>query len=259
MNFIKKISAIVGLTSLLFVATSNTAFADELASLKEKGVMSIAMSGDFPPFNFVNEKNEVVGFDPDIGREIAKRMGMKVEIVTTQWAGILAGLLAEKYDSIVGSMSITEKRKRVVDFVGPYYTVNRAVFVKKGSNIKTLADLDGKKIGSTLGETHISWIKEHKSWRLTTYKGLSELLLDLESGRIDAFVNDDVPVLVAIKKNNIDARKVNIANLPALGAGLAIRKGNPELKAAMQKALDAMLEDGTYAKISLKWIGSDIR
>ena len=107
----------VGSIALLSAGASGTAAAEELDTIKEKGVIRIAMSGAYPPFNFVNEQNEVVGFDPAIGTEIAKRMGLEVEIVTTAWDGIIGGLLANKYDAIVGSMSITEERDKVVDFV----------------------------------------------------------------------------------------------------------------------------------------------
>ena len=84
------------------------ASADELADIQTRGVLKIAMSGQYPPFNFVNQENQVVGFDPAIGTEIAKRMGLEVEIITTAWDGIIGGLLANKYDAVVGSMSITE-------------------------------------------------------------------------------------------------------------------------------------------------------
>ena len=92
------------------VAGLSAAVAEELNTLKEKGVIRIAMSGAYPPFNFVNDQNEVVGFDPAVGTEIAKRMGLEAEIVTTAWDGIIGGLLANKYDAIVGSMTITDER-----------------------------------------------------------------------------------------------------------------------------------------------------
>ena len=83
------------------VAGMNAAGADELDTLKEEGVIRISMSGAYPPFNFVNDQNQVVGFDPAVGTEIAKRMGLEAEIVTTAWDGIIGGLLANKYDAIV--------------------------------------------------------------------------------------------------------------------------------------------------------------
>ena len=243
------------------MGASHHASADELDGVKSKGSMKIAMSGGYPPFNFVDDKNMVVGFDPAIGKEIARRMGIEAVVVTTAWDGILAGLLASKYDAIVGSMSITPKRQKVVDFVGPYYRMSRAVFVKSGSGTQSLSDLKGKKIGATLGETHEKWARKKGGWDVKTYKGLPELLLELQNGRVDAIVVDNIPVYVAMKKNGMDVRQLNTPNIEGADdkAGIAIRKGNPKLAAAMQKALDSMMADGTYTKISKKWIGSDIR
>lgn len=247
-----------------FVATAGlgatgAASADELEALKEKGSMRIAMSGAYPPFNFVNEQNEVVGFDPAIGTEIAKRMGLKTEIVTTAWDGIIGGLLANKYDAIVGSMSITEERAKVVDFVGPYYTTKRAIFTKPDSKITSVKQIDGDvKVGVTLGETHEEWARE-QGYNVRTYKGLPELLLELKNGRVDVIVNDSIAAILAMKKNGDDFRMLPDLETDQIGAGIAIRQGNPELKAAMQKALDSMMEDGTYLEIANKWVGGDIR
>ncbi|WP_116133461.1 transporter substrate-binding domain-containing protein [Tropicimonas sp. IMCC34043] len=234
------------------------ASADELEALKEKGVMRIAMSGAYPPFNFVNDSNEVVGFDPAIGTEIAKRMGLEVEIVTTAWDGIIGGLLANKYDAVVGSMSITPERAEVVDFVGPYYTTKRAIFVLPSSGITSATQLDGKKIGVTLGETHEEWARE-QGYNVRTYKGLPELLLELQNGRVDAIANDSIAAILAMKENGYDYVMIDDFETEEFGAGIAIRKGNPELHAAMQSALDALMEDGTYLEIANEWVGGDIR
>jgi polar amino acid transport system substrate-binding protein len=249
--------ALAGLT----VAAAPQASADELATIKEKGEMRIAMSGAYPPFNFVNDKNEVVGFDPGIGKAIAERMGLEPVIVTTAWDGIIAGLLASKYDTIVGSMTITDKRQEVVDFVGPYYSAGRGVFVTGDSPAKSLEDLEGKTIGVTLGETHEKWARERGGWEIRTYKGLPELMLELQNGRVDAIVVDNIPVRVAVEKSGADVRQLDTPDIEggSVKIGIAIRKGNPELKAAMQEALDEIMADGTYEEIAMKWIGADIR
>ena len=240
---------------------AGSANADDLETIKASGEMRIGMSGEYPPFNFVNENNEVVGFDVDIGKEIAKRMGLEGKPVTTAWDGILVGLLASKFDTIVGSMTITPEREKVVDFVGPYYHAGRAVFVKDDSTVQTLEDLKGKKIGVTLGETHEKWAREQGGWDITTYKGLPPLLLELNAGRVDAIVVDNIPVAIAVKETGQKVRQLDTPNIEggAVAIGIAIRKENPELKAEMQKALDAMMADGTYEKISMKWVGRDIR
>jgi polar amino acid transport system substrate-binding protein len=235
-----------------------SATAEELEELQERGVIRIAMSGAYPPFNFVNERNEVVGFDPAIGTEIAERMGLEVEIVTTAWDGIIGGLLANKYDAIVGSMSITEERDEVVDFVGPYYTTKRAIFTKPDSGITSVSQLDDIRLGVTLGETHEQWARE-RGYSIRTYKGLPELLLELQNGRVDAIVNDSIAAILAMNENGYEYYMLPDLETDVIGAGIAIREGNPELQAAMQEALDAMMEDGTYLAIAEEWVGGDIR
>ncbi|PJE26137.1 Cystine-binding periplasmic protein precursor [Pseudooceanicola marinus] len=247
-----------GTLALAGLGLSAPVMADELDTLKEEGVMRIAMSGAYPPFNFVSDSNAVVGFDPAIGTEINSRMGLETEVVTTAWDGIIGGLLAQKYDAIVGSMTITEERAEVVDFVGPYYTTRRAIFTKPGSGIASLEDLEDAKVGVTLGETHEEWAKD-KGYSVRTYKGLPELLLELENGRVDAIVNDSIAAILALNENGYDYEMFDDPESEPFGAGIAIRKGNPELKAAMQEALDAMMEDGTYVEIAEEWIGEDIR
>lgn len=237
---------------------ATTAAAEELDAIKEKGVIRIAMSGAYPPFNFVNEQNEVVGFDPAIGTEIARRMGLEVEIVTTAWDGIIGGLLANKYDAIVGSMSITEERDEVVDFVGPYYTTKRAVFTKPDSGITSVSQLGDVQVGVTLGETHEQWARE-QGYSIRTYKGLPELLLELDNGRVDVIVNDSIAAILAMKETGQPYVMLDDLETDVIGAGIAIREGNPALAAEMQAALDAMMEDGTYLEIAEKWVGGDIR
>ncbi|QFT96788.1 Cystine-binding periplasmic protein precursor [Roseovarius sp. THAF8] len=251
---LKSVVAAMGLA----VAGLAPAAAEELETLKEKGVIRIAMSGAYPPFNFVNDQNEVVGFDPAIGTEMAKRMGLEAEIVTTAWDGIIGGLLSNKYDAIVGSMTITEERDEVVDFVGPYYSDKRAIFTQPGSGITSLEDLEGKKVGLTLGETHEDWARE-RGYNVSTYKGLPELLLELENGRVDAIVNDSIAAILAMGEKGQEYEMFADPTTEPFGAGIAIREGSPELAAAMQEALDSMMEDGTYMEIAEKWVGADIR
>ena len=116
-------------------------------------------------------------------------------------------------------------------------------------------------IGVTLGETHEKWAREQGGWTIRTYKGLPELIMELKAGRVDAVVVDYIALLTVIKQTADPIRMLDIANIEGaqIGIGIAIRKNNPELKAAMQKALDDMMTDGTYETISTKWIGRDIR
>src|SRR6056297_844517 len=240
------------------LGVASMAAAEELDTIREAGVIRIAMSGAYPPFNFVNDQNEVVGFDAAIGTEIAERMGLEAEIITTAWDGIIGGLLANKYDAIVGSMTITEERDEVVDFVGPYYSDKRAIFSQPGSDISSLDDLEGKRVGLTLGETHEDWARE-RGYDINTYKGLPELLLELENGRVDAIVNDSIAAILAMNEKGQEYEMFADPTTEPFGAGIAIREGNPELAAEMQAALDSMMEDGTYVELAEEWVGGDIR
>lgn len=235
--------------------------ADDLEQIKQAGELKIAMTGQYPPFNFVNDQNEVVGFDASIGMAIAERLGVKGTVVTTAWDGIIAGLLANKFDTIVGSMTITPEREKAVDFVGPYYHAGRGVFVNDSSEVQSLEDLKGKTLGVTLGETHEKWAREQGGWDIRTYKGLPELFLELNAGRVDAIVVDNIPVAVAVKETGAKIRQLDTPDIEggSVAIGIAIRKDNPELKAAMQKALDEIMADGTYEKIAMEWVGRDIR
>ena len=253
-------TVLMGSAALLGAMITQPAFADDLDAIKEAGVLRIAMTGQYPPFNFVNESNEVVGFDPSIGTEIAKRMGLETEIITTAWDGIIGGLIAGKFDAVVGSMSITEERDKVIDFVGPYYNTKRAFFTVAGSDITSVDQLgnDDVTVGLTLGETHDQWARD-QGYNVKTYKGLPELLMELTNGRIDVVVNDSIPVLLAMKAGQYDLAEIPAPDAQAFPAGIAIRQDNPELQAAMQEALDSMMEDGTYLELANEWVGGDIR
>jgi polar amino acid transport system substrate-binding protein len=146
----------------------------------------------------------------------------------------------------------------VVDFVGPYYSDKRAIFSKPGAGIASLEDLEGKKVGLTLGETHEDWARE-KGYNINTYKGLPELLLELENGRVDAIVNDSIAAILAMGEKGQEFEMFGDPTTDPFGAGIAIREGNPKLAAEMQAALQSMMDDGTYLTIAEKWIGADIR
>ncbi len=247
-----------GVGALMMLAPAH---ADDLDKVKQAGELRIAMSGVFPPFSFVDNENKVVGFDVDIGDELAKRIGVKPVIVTTAFDGIIAGLRAGKFDVVVGSMSITPEREKAVDFAGPYYRGGRGIFVAESSPIQSKEELQkGKTVAVTLGETNDKWAREQGGWTVHTYKGIPELLLELRSGRVDAIISDDIPILIAIKNSGEKVRQLDTPDLKGTdNVGIALRKGNPELKAAINKALDDMKADGTYEKISMKWVGRDIR
>lgn len=253
----KTFGSVVAAAAISFSATIPVT-ADDLESVSAEGVIRIAMTGQYPPFNFVNTENQVVGFDPSIGMEIASRMGVEAEIVTTAWDGIIAGLLSNRYDAIVGSMTITAERSEVVDFVGPYYRTSRAIFASEGSEITSVNQLDGQLVGVGLGETHEEWARE-QGYNVRTYRGLTEMLIELDNGRVDVIIADLIAGSLAAREGGQAVQVLTDLDTPVEEIGIAVRQGNPELLAAMQAALDDMMEDGAYLAIAEEWIGRDIR
>jgi polar amino acid transport system substrate-binding protein len=236
-----------------------TALADDLVNVKKKGEISMAMSGQYPPFNFVDDKNHLTGFDVEIGKEIAKRIGITGVPITTAWDGIIAGLLANKYELICGSMAITEERLKSIDFSAPYYRSGAQLFVKKGSPIKSVADMKGKKLGITLGTTYEQWVRKNMTdIDIRTYKGVPDMVLEVMNGRIDGFISDKIVGALAIKDKGIGIELAG-SLLYEEKMGIALRQGNTPLKAAIDNALLAMKADGTYKDISMKWLGLDVR
>jgi len=240
----------------IFVAT---AAAGDLAKVKQNGEIRMAMSGQYPPFNFVDENNKLTGFDVEMGGEVAKRIGVKGVPLSTAWDGIIAGLLANKYEWICGSMAITEVRLKSIDFSDPYYRSGAQLFVKKGSPLKSVKELKGKKVGVTLGTTYEKWVRDNISGAdVRTYKGVPDMVLEISTGRIDGFITDKIVGALAIKKQGVPIALAGDL-LYEEKMGIALRQNNPDLKAAMNAALADMKKDGTYHSISMKWLGIDVR
>ncbi|MFZ5632316.1 MAG: ABC transporter substrate-binding protein [Bacillota bacterium] len=224
---------------------------------KEKAKFTYAMSGMYKPFNY-KEGDKLVGFDVEIGEEIAKRTGMDPNPVTNPWETIIQGLKAGKYDAIIGSMAITEKRKEQVDFSRPYYRSGAQVFVSADNDtIKTADDMKGKKIGvvkaSTFRDVALKYTGEDK---VIGYDSDVIALQDLPTGRINAVITDQLVGVMAI--NN--GLKIKDVGKPLWVDEMAIpvNKGNTELLKKINTALEEMIKDGTYDKISKKWFKRSI-
>lgn len=236
---------------------STPAYSRDLSEIRND-VFQVANSGAYPPFSFVDTAGNLVGFDVDIAKAVAEKMGVEVNIQTSPWNGIIAALAGGRFDACICSMSVTEERQRAVDFTDSYYSAGLSVWVQ-GSNddIHSLDDLAGKRVGSTLGETGNQWAVENGQgkWRNQTFQGLPDMLTGLTTGRVDAMIADDVPVYVALRENNPDIKIVDVGELPRWPAAISIQKNKPELLAALNTALQEIKDDGTYQEIVDKWIG----
>lgn len=243
--------------------------ADEVASdtnllteIQDRGKLVVGLMGTYPPYNFLNEANEIDGYDADIAKEIAKRIGVEAEFVSTEWAGMIGGLESKKFDVVISQMTITDERKATMDFSQPYIknTVN-IIVSEDNETVQALEDFVGKKIGVALGTNDEAYLRdtlipEIGDFEIVTYNDVITTLMDLNSGRVDATINNKFALKPLIEKNNL---KIKAVGEPVKSdvAGVAMRKGNPELQAAIDAALTEMIEDGTLSDIHVKWFDEE--
>ncbi len=220
--------------------------------------ISFAMSGAYPPFNFVNVQGELEGFDVDIAREIAYRMGLEASLVTTAWDTIIGGLQAGRYDTILGSMAITPQRLEQVNFSDPYYVSGAQLLVETDSDIHSPEDLDDAVLAVVVGTTfeeEANALPGVSEVRL--YEAEEQTLQDLQLGRVDGVITDRLIGLYMTEDMGLDFRLAGEL-LYEETIAVAVHQDNETLLAAINDALADMKEDGTYLEISEKWFGRDI-
>ncbi|KGK87246.1 ABC transporter substrate-binding protein [Clostridium sp. HMP27] len=232
--------------------------ANALESVKTQKKLRIGLEDTYPPLEFRDSKNELVGFDIDLSKEIAKKLGVEADFILTEFGGLTMALNAGKFDVGISAISITEKRAKEVDFSEPYVKGGQVIVVKKGTtDIKSVNDLKGKVVGTQLGTTgeeaakKVEGIKEIK-----TYDKATQPFHDLEIGRLSAVVVDEFVGRYYLSKEK-DKFEVAVV-LDQEPIGIAFKKGEKELQEAVQKAVNELKADGTMSKLSEKWFGEDI-
>jgi len=210
----------------------------------------------YAPFEFT-EGGKIVGFDIDIVDEIAKDLGVKQEIIDTPFEGIQTGedLSTDKCDIVAAGITITDVRKTVIDFSEPYFDATQALLVPADSSVSSLADLAGKKIGvqaATTGEIYAT--DKAKDSELVQFEDLALLQTAVQTGQVDAAINDN-GVLFDFAKKNTDV-KVAAEFDTGEQYGLGVKKANSTLLAAVNATLTRIKGDGTYDTIYTKWFGS---
>ena len=245
--------------AILAFTSTGAAAADLLATAKAKGELTVAMEGTYPPFNFKDPKTgQLAGYDVDVARMLATRLGLKPRFVTTEWSAILAGLAAGRYDVIVSQVGITPKREQVFDFSTPYTYSSPQLIVRKNdaARYSTLADLKGKKVGVGQGSVFEQQARAVPGIVVKSYPAAPENLQDLAFGRVDAALNDSLMVAYLLKNSKLPIQagaRVGVQER----TGVAFKKGNPQFKAAIDKALADAAADGSLKAISVKWFGVD--
>ena len=228
------------------------------AKTLREGTLKVATEGTFSPFSYYNDKNELVGYDVDVARAVAEKLGLKIEFLTAPWDAMLTAFDAGKADAVFNQVSITDERKKKYEYSVPYTVVYGAIIVHKDNNdIKSFEDLKGKKNADSATSNWAQVAKKYGAQNVTvdSFAKSMELLI---ARRVDTVVRDNT-VFYDFLKQRPDAPIKIAAKLKDVDYSAAIvQKGNKELADQISKALNELKAEGKLKEISLKYFGKDV-
>jgi len=247
--------------SLLIGCTSDTEVSDKALALGlDDGVLNIGVDDTYPPMEYRNEDNELVGFDIDLAKALGEELGVPVEFTSSSWEGIFTGLTAKQYDVIISSVSMTTDRMATMDYSNPYLANGQVIVVKTGNtSINSKADLAGKKVGvqiATTSDTATTKQLETMEFELTQYNDIISCFTALKIGAIDCIVVD-MAVAIEYCSNAPEDYTTTTTQLTNEPIAVALQKGDITLQEAINAALVTLSDNGTLTKISNEHLGSD--
>jgi len=260
----KRLSSVLMLVMALALSLSfGTALkADTLEDIKAKGVLVAGVKDAVVPFGFVDEKTkELVGFDVDICKEIAKKLGVRIELKPVTSATRIPKLSQGMVDLAACTMTHKLSRDDVIDFSITYFMDGQKLLVKKGSGIKSYHDLAGKKVGSAKGSTSEKNIKEvQPDCTVLSFEGYPQAFLALKQGKVSAVTTDSV-ILVGLKGSDDNPDNWEIVGdfFAKEPYGIGVRENDSNFRDFVNRCLIEMWNDGTYKKIYDKWLGPDTK
>lgn len=251
---------------LIFIMAA-AAFADDSAkavsaidSIVKNGVLRVGLDPGYMPFEMRDKKGNLIGFDVDIAQDMAKSMGVKLEIVSTAWDGIIPALLTDKFDLIMGGMTVTQMRNLRVNFADPYIVVGQTIIISKkiAGQVKSYQDLNDPKytVCAKLGTTgDIAIGKFMPKAKHRQYETESEAMMEVSNGRIDAFVYDLPPnaVFASEHKDTVVHLEKPFTFEPL---AFAVRRGDYDFINWINNYLQQVKGDGTYQAMYMKWFDS---
>jgi lysine-arginine-ornithine-binding protein len=225
----------------------------------ELGVVTVGMNAEYPPFEYVDEDGNIVGFDVDLMNAIAEEAGFDIEFVNTRWDGIFVALQSGEFDVVASAATITDEREEIVDFSNPYFNAGQtiAVLESRADEISSVDDLAGLRVGVQAGTTGDIWASENiPGVEMVRYDEITLAFQALANGDIDAVFNDG-PTSADIIAQNPEMGAV-IVGEPVTNEfyGIAVQPDQPELLDTINEALAAIIADGTYQEIFERWFGT---
>ena len=239
--------------------------ATEAASTLDKDTLIVGLDDTFAPMGFKDESGEIVGFDIDLAKAMGEKLGKAIEFQSIDWTMKETELNAGNIDFIWNGYSISDERKEQVDFSVPYLKNRQIIITLADSDINAKADLAGKTVAAQTGSTAVDAIESEpdvmatfKDGKPVTYESNNDVLMDLEAGRVDAAVADEIIVRYYMSKKGEEKFKVLDEDFGEEEYGVGMRKGDAKMVDAFNKAYDELKAEGKLAEISTKWFGEDI-
>ena len=234
--------------------------ADQLAAIQASGKLIVALEGAWQPWSYHDESDTLVGYDVEVSRAIAEKLGVEPEYVESDWDSLFAGLDAGRFDMVCNGVEVTDERALTYDFTTPYGYIHTALAVRKGNDeIKTFEDLKGKTTANSLASTYMELAESYGA----TVQGidtLEETIQLLAAGRIDATLNADVSFYDYLNVHPDADFKIVAQTEDASHVAIPLRKGDNSatLLEAVNNAIDELRADGTLKELSEKYFGQDI-
>lgn len=234
--------------------------ADQLAQIQANGKIVIAMEGNWAPWTYHDESGELVGFDTEVGKLIAEKLGVEAEFVEGDWDGLFAGLDTGRYDVVINGVEFTEERGEKYDFTDPYGYIHTALIVRSdNTDIQTFEDLNGKTTANSLESTY-QYLAQEYGATVSNVEALNDTLDMVLSGRVDATLNAEVSYYDYMGEHpEAELKVVDLTDEASLVV-IPLRKGGEaeSLRQAINQAIQELKESGELAAISEKYFGMDI-
>lgn len=248
------------LASVLTMAVSAKGSDDLLKTIQERGTMIVGLEGDWAPWSYLDENDELTGYDVEVAKAVAEKLGVEAKIIPGEWDGLFAGMDAGRYDMVVNGVEMTEDREAKYDFATPYAYIRTALIVRgDNDSIKTFEDLKGKKTANSIASTYMNLAE---SYGATCYgvATLDETLTMVLQGRVDATLNAIVSFTDYMAQHPDSNLKVVATTEDASVVAIPMRKGDEaaSLREAVSKAIEELQEDGTLSELSIRFFGEDI-
>ncbi|MDG2954228.1 amino acid ABC transporter substrate-binding protein [Bisgaard Taxon 10/6] len=257
----KKLALLATSVFVLAIATQAAAADSLLDRINNKGTISVGTEGTYAPFTYHDENGKLTGYDVEVTRAVAQKLGVKVDFKETAWDSMMAGLKAGRFDVVANQVALTTpERQATFDKSEPYSWSGAMMAVRADENdIKTLDDIKGRKAAQSLTSNYGELARE-KQAKIVPVDGLAQSLLVVQQKRADLTLNDSLAILDYLKKNP-NAGLKTAWEAPAeekLGAGLIVNKGNDEALAKISAAIVELRQDGTLKKLGEQFFGKDI-